>query len=61
MYSGTALRRKSSAMMLYELTFKARLHPFCCDFWCNFLLLMDVNERMSYERSDDGSVHSEYS
>ena len=24
---------------------------FCCDFRCNFLLLMDVNEWMSYECS----------
>ena len=28
---------------------------FCCDFRCDFLLLMDVNEWMSYECSDEGT------
>jgi hypothetical protein len=27
----------------------------CCDFRCDFLLLMDVNEWMSYECSDEGT------
>jgi hypothetical protein len=28
---------------------------FCCDFRCDFLLLMDVNEWMSYECLDEGT------
>ena len=28
---------------------------FCCNFRCDFLLLMDVNEWMSYECSDEGA------
>ena len=27
----------------------------CCDFRCDFLLLMDVNEWISYECSDEGT------
>jgi hypothetical protein len=56
-FNTASWKTKVLTSALFPNAFRTVLSPFytcnfCCDFYCNFLLVMHVNERMSYECSE---------